>query len=316
MPVLFKDTVSVPLTQDDWIEVLGVNTTRVYVDIQNEAATFDARFQHIRNPFMLSLDGAGDFVEIDAILGGSSPIIGSKSGFINIRLRRDSGGAGEDVVFSLGDTNANEYLKLFIDASNKVVAELRTAAAVQWKITADTAIPTGEFLRVELRHDEKTPSIRINGGDVDVTFNTSTDITKWVDDIDANVDNARLGCLNVNSAGNADFFLGDIDEVKIVANIKPSDLRGAEDVALYRLGDGTLTAQSATATDSSVNAFTGNVNGATWEVRNTGRVLGADTGREFTEDEASTQALWAFTTDLAHSLGITEGIRENGFVLT
>jgi len=168
---------------------------------------------------------------------------------------------------------------------------------------------------VELRHDGVTPSIRINRDPVPITFNTSTDITKWVDDIDGNVDNARIGCLNVNSAGDADFFLGDIDEVRIFANIRKNQIDlGVEVVAIYRFEDGTLTAQSATVTDSSVNTFTGNVTGATWEVRTTGRLLQATSGREFTKDEASTQALWAFTADAAHSLNVTEGFKENGFI--
>ena len=278
------DPTVVALTQNDWVQGLARNNNRVSLHIQNlngasELFYFDPVGD---NPFALSFDGGTDFVDIDTILGSGSPILGSTSGSISARISRDTGGAGNDTIFSLGDTSANEFLQLFVDSSNQLHARLRTAAAVQWEVETDNAIPTAEFITVKLVHDGTEAKLFVRGTAVPQTFTTSLDKTKWVDDIDANVDNARLGSLSISGAGEAQFFLGDIDKVRIFAGttsqVAPNN---RQEVAIYAIGEGTLASASLTIADDSTNSFTGTLGVSTaapsWVARSAGLKLGADT---------------------------------------
>ena len=307
-----SDPISATLTQDTWIRNLRSNTRRRYLDIQNEDTTNDLRFQFVNNPFALSFDG-GDHVDVDTILGAGSPILTSPRGSIEANLRNPSAFTQRNTIFSLGDTNANEYLRLYIDnADKKLKAELRTAAAVQWALETDLAIDnfgidfTKFFYTVKILQafnvDDNAganpePKLFVNGGSPTQTFTTSTDKTKWVPDIQANVDNARIGSLNINSAGEADQFEGLIDFLVVKHE---DDFKHLIDVARYNIDEGSGT----TLADRSGNGFNGTFGGGaaapTWVVRSNGRVISRDTGRDFVDNESPQTAVWLFTAAAAH----------------
>ena len=308
-----EDSIPATMTQNTWVENFGSNTRRKFLDIQNEDVANDLRFQFVNNPFALSFD-AGDHVDIDTILTALSPILTSPRGAIEARIQNPAAFGQVNTIFGVGDTNANEYLRFYIDnADKKLKAELRTAAAVQWALKIDTAVDALGLDFAKNYYDVKLlqsfaadgsgatpePKLFINGEKLGQTFTVSTDKTKWINDIQANVDNARIGSLNTNSAGEADQFEGDIDSLTIKHS---SDLRHLIDVARYSMKEGTGT--SLADDGSEVNGFTGTLGAAgatpTWVSRSVGRVLSRDFGRQFVDNQCPQSAVWLFTAAAVH----------------
>ncbi len=283
------------LVQNVWTRALKSNAKRQYLDIQNTDVTNVLKFFFTNNPFALLFDGTDDLVEIDAIV--ADPFTTAGHGSITARIKHDASGAADDVIFSASDTSANAYLKLWVDnADNKLKAEIRNATAVQWSIETDAAITQGEYIEVKLVHSfrDNIPQLFINKGGVAQTITTSTDNTFWVDSLSAVLDNARIGCINVNGAGDADFLKGSIDFVRIDAGTGSHVNR--EVVAIYEIDEGT----GATVGDSSPNAFNGTLTSATWEARSNGRQLAKDSGRPFVDNECPQSAVWLLSAAVAH----------------
>lgn len=267
------DTVTVTLIQDELVQALPPNYGRTDLYIENTDLTDDIFWQdpNGNNPFALSFDGANDLVDLDTILAGLSAT--TTTGSIHLRFKQDAAAAGDDTLFSLGDTNANEYLKIIVTGSQIVTAELRLAAGIQWTLDLDAAIVADRWYKIKLAHDGVEPKLFLDNTPVPQTFSASGDKTVWVGGIDAGVDNARIGSLDVNSAGDADFFLGDIDNLRIFDGLGASQADGRVEVVDYRIDEGLLQTASATIGDNSTNGFTGTISGATWVSRGVGNVL-------------------------------------------
>ncbi len=296
-----------------WTKNLDSNTRRVYLDIQNEDTSNDMRFQFVNNPFSLSFD-AGDHVDIDTILAAGSAILTSPRGSLEATVRNPSSFSQVNTIISLGDTSANEYLRLYIDDSDKKVkAELRTAAAVQWSLESDTAVDamgidfTRDFYDIKILQtfaidgsgSAVEPKLFVNGNFVDQTFTTSTDKTLWIPDIQANVDNARIGSHNVNGAGEADQYE---DFIKSVVIREESDFNSLRELVRYNMGEGTGTTIADTGQEN--NAFTGTFGAGaaapSWAVRSNGRVISKDTGREFVDNQCPQTAVWFLSAAASH----------------
>lgn len=297
------DSVDVTLIANDWKLGLAPLGDRLSLSIQNnETPAANNIFWEepdMDNPFALSFDGVDDFVDIDTILGGG-PIAASTSGSVLFRINRPSGGVGNDTVFSLGDTNANEFLQIFFDASDIFHARLRTAAGgVQWEVETDNAIPLGVPVELKVVHNGTEATLFVDKTPVPQTFTTSTDKTLWVAAVPG-VDNARLGSMNINSGGEAQFLDATLDWIRIYAGTTTQNNR--TDVAKYSIDEGRLQSASLTIADGSTNSFTGTLGvGALapiWVARAvTGSRVPALT-REVISDvlEVPQGAIWLFST--------------------
>ncbi|WP_428411999.1 LamG-like jellyroll fold domain-containing protein [Pararhizobium sp.] len=290
-----NDPITVTTTAGDWIKALDHDFSRITLYIQNKAGA-DIQQLHTQNPWQLSFDGTDDFVDIDTIMANAA-LLAAEAGSVKVIVRRDSGGAGDDTIWSLGDTNADTYVRLFMDAGNLLKAELVSAGTTQWALETDNAIATAVYKNIKLLHNKTEAKLFVNGALVPQTFTTSTDKTAWVSDIPG-VDNARIGCLNKDSAGDADFFAGDIDSMQIFANLQTQRERVL--VAHYDITEGTLLSASLTTADISGNGYTGTLGVAAaapaWEVRAAGLDLANNQGRFVTRREEVKSALWLFST--------------------
>jgi len=293
------------LILNDWVRVLPFNGARAYLDIQNEDAANAVRYQHTTNPFALSLDGTNDLIAIDGLI--ATVFTANVRGIVRARINRDTGGAGDDTIWSASDASLNEYVKLWVDGSDILKAELRTAAAVQWALESTTAIETAKWLEVKLRHDGTEPKLFINDNEIPVTNTVTTDETAWINDL-SNLDVANIGCIDTNGAGNADFFAGDIDYLRV---------NGADNAhqKMTRIGDwamdeGTIQTPGATVFDGTSNGFNGTISGATWIARENGSKLAAETGREWGDAIVSPEPLWVLIENATPTtIGIDEGVR-------
>lgn len=279
-------------------KALEANTNRLYLDIQNEDSTNDLRFFFVNDPFALSFDG-GDHIDIDTVLG---ELLTADRGDMELFILNPTAFTQDNTLISFGDTNADEHMRLFIDNadSDKLKAELIDGGVVKWRLETDVGLDligsSLTFFSVKLLQQRSAggqqaiePTIFVNGEKVPQTFTTSTDKTAWLNDISANVDNARLGSLNADSAGEADQMEGKIDHVRI------RTISGLTDftlVAEYEIDEGT----GLTIPDLSDNGNTGTLGTSTakptLESRSAGRVMAADTGREFVDNQCPRTAVW------------------------
>lgn len=308
--VIRRDVIFPLLTENEWIRVLPPNGSRAYLNVQNEDLTNAVRTQFTKNPFALSFDGGTDLVDIDTLIAAA--FTANVHGSVRARILRDAGGVGDDTIWSASDASANEYVKLFVDASNILKAELRTAAAVQWSLETDSAIPiTTEFVEVKLLHTGTQPQLFINRNEVAVTRSVTTDETVWINGL-SNLDVANLGCIDTNGAGNADFFLGDIDFVKIHGADSINTNR--VEIADWDIDEGGLVSASLTIADGTANAFLGTLGVAgaapTWIVRSTGTTMAALTAFEHLAAEVSPQAYWVFADEATPTtITLEEGVK-------
>ena len=105
----------------------------------------------------------------------------------------------------------------------------------------------------------------------------------------------------------------DIDSLSIIAGQNFAARQSGTLVARYLIDEGTLVSAATVIDDKSSNDFDGNITGATWAVRSTGRVIAKD----FTEpvrkqSVVSRQPLWLFTAATPHNMTIRRTVKESG----
>jgi len=312
-PIEFTGAADLP--QNVWTRVLRTNNVRSHLNIQNKDDVNPIDYQFTINPFAIDFGGAED-VDIDVILGDADYLT-AKRGWVWASIRMLATPTADSTIFALGDTDGDEHLRLYIDNadSDKLKAELVDGGVTQWALETDVGIPTivtdssKVFFSVKLLmrrldggSDATTePILFVNGGSVPQTFTTSTNKQAWIDDISANVDNARIGSFNADSAGEADQFEGFIDQLAIY---RVADIQRATLVARYNMTTGSGT----NVVDSSDNGFDGTLSdAAAWDTRSNGLSIAADSG--FLWDKAAPRtAIWLRTAAAAHgTVSIMEG---------
>jgi len=255
------------------------------LDLQNFHASDDLQVLFCENPWTLSFDGTNDEVSIN---GAATNFATIDTGSIVVGVRIDDAGSGARTIFAASDASAETALWVKVDTNDKLECSLVVAGTVSWTFTSDNALDMDEWCVIKIRHDGVAPVPYVNGGGIPHTFSVSTDKTDWMDALTA-MDSVNLGALDYNSAGNADWFQGDIDFVMVM-----DDLNADADPALHLLLDeGTGT----TATDVSANGTDGTISDAAmWALRFSGALLGADSGRIYlaTEDKDVKRGCWVY----------------------
>ncbi len=135
-------------------------------------------------------------------------------GTVSARFTATSFGGNSNLV-SFADTASNEYFRLYVNASGKLAASVRTSSAVQWELVTTNSINVNQEYAVKVTQNGDAPILYVDGVKWAQTFSTSTDTTQWIGDL--SVDNGRIGCLNTNGGGNTQFFNGYIHRVRCVA---------------------------------------------------------------------------------------------------
>lgn len=296
------------LTQDTCTKVIAGGHGNILIAIRNRSATDTCQLHFTETPFVRTLNGTDQAIEIDALLG-DAPLLAAATGATgSIRAQiKPTASADVSTIFSIGDANAETALSFFIDADEKIGAWLTVAGVAAWSVLSDEAVLEGfaDWLTVKLVHDGVTPVIYINNEAVPQTFSVTTDKTLWIPDL-TDADVARIGCLNYNSAGNADWFVGKIKGVAVYRGLdcdREHVNRERTQVAYYQLTEGTGT----TATDSK-NAYDGAEIGSTTIGRyDDGEYLEVSGGRFVGDIVHNNMPVWVYTTGAGHQIDVTEG---------
>lgn len=180
----------------------------------------------------LDFGGVVDAVEIDAVMTAAAS---DSAGSIFVVIEPDAIADNSTAFISFNDTSAAQYV-VWRQATDdgKVEALLVDAGVVQWHIRSEAILVNGTASWLALVQDASVPVMYHNGELLATTQVVSTDLTKWFSSL-ANLDNARISSTNHSGAGNADWFDGTIDDVRIYNTaLSVTDILG-----IYNQGVGT-----------------------------------------------------------------------------
>lgn len=230
--------------------------------IHNTHASANGYFWLTKKPWCLRFDGVGDSVDINTIVAAGSPILSSKVGKVCAKFMM-AGTSGVRTILSLAD-NASDtiYFKLWIGDDEKLRVELRNATAVQWAWIYPTALSIDRWYHVAVIQKADSNGIIVELDSARVGYlTTTTKVNRWFDFI-GGVNQANIGMHEPN-AGATDYFIGDIDFLKIFGGSQFNGFRELSLICDYAFDEGTGT----TLTDLSTNADNGTVANAAWIVR-------------------------------------------------
>ena len=158
----------------------------------------------------LNLSGS-EYVEVDEAIGTISTFAGTVSLWVYIDdISPDP--AERFIVFS--DTDGNTYMQIY-NVDGKFRVFYRIAGTTKWDVDTDAVVfATGTWYHVSVVHNGTEAVLYVDGTAPAQTFVTTTDKTLWLEGLTA-YDNVRIGNRSFNSVGEANFFNGKIDEVRI-----------------------------------------------------------------------------------------------------
>jgi hypothetical protein len=161
-------------------------------------------------------DGSNDYINIDGII---TDIVSDTAGTWAAWVKPDDGHPDAVEMFiTVGDTNADEFVDFYYRTDGKLEAFSRDGGVNQWDLKTDNPIFTdgaqSTYTHVALVQDGTAPVFYVNGVLVAATFTINTDTTDWMSTL-TGLDNARIGSLNKNSAGETNHFDGSISDVRI-----------------------------------------------------------------------------------------------------
>ncbi len=136
-------------------------------------------------------------------------------GTVILWYRPDTLPGAQKSIFTLGDTDANEYFRFSILAAGEFQAGLAVAGAWKWYTTTDAAAFGGTtWTCVGVTQDAISPILYVNGSAPAQTFGGSADKTGWLASA-TGLDNGYVGCQSFRGWGKLRHITGHIGEVRI-----------------------------------------------------------------------------------------------------
>ena len=127
----------------------------------------------------------------------------------------DATPGGQMAFVAFGDTDGNEYLRLFIEQAGKFQCNAAIAGVASWSLETDNAVFSDNvWAYVELIHDGTNASARINGVAVAQTLTEHDDLTAWFGGL-TGLDNGFIGKSSFNNNANLNPLAATIGEVII-----------------------------------------------------------------------------------------------------
>jgi len=202
--------------------------------INDELQTFADTRQGVVDE-ALAYDGVREFTNIDSVL---RRVASDTAGTVTFWCTPDDGQpASAETLIGFGDANANELLELQITTAGLLLAQCIDAGTTQWVIDTDAAVWTDGAQTVAkhiaLVQDGTEAAIYVDGAVVATTASTSTDLAVWFSGL-AGLDTGRLSALKYNNAAEANFYAGDLADVRIYSRA----LSAAEILQLSKFGPG------------------------------------------------------------------------------
>ena len=202
-----RNTIYAHLPGDQW-EWIDQNFVELYAkDVVVEAdvvALEKASIEQQRTAGVkVFLNGTDALVNIDGVL---TQLSDNTKGYIAWKGKLHDFTGDDNIIWSFGDTDADTEIALSIPATdNKLSVQCKIAGTDQWLFETDDTFNADADIVVVLVHDETAPYLIVNGILVDIIFSDETDKTAWFADV-SGLDNGRLGCNSIDSAGNANFL--------------------------------------------------------------------------------------------------------------
>jgi len=154
-----------------------------------------------------------DAIQIDAFAAArvaANDATGTITGWVNMPDI-----SGTYTLMGLGDANAVEYLDFGVE-NGKLIARAFDGGAMQFDINStDVVITPHKWHHIALVQNGTRPTLYVDGAAVAMTDTTTTDLTQWLDDMDA-VDSGSIGATDSEAGGAAltNEFKGGISDVK------------------------------------------------------------------------------------------------------
>jgi len=156
-----------------------------------------------------------DYIDIDVL---EDDISSDTAGAISMWIKPDDGQpSARMTLVALGDTNANEIILFEITTAGLILAKCIDGGTAQWTVDTDVAVwsnAESTWKHICLTQDGIAPVLYVDGLAVAQAFSVTTDKTDWMNTL-TGIDNCRIGCDNINSAGNDNFLSGSIKNVAI-----------------------------------------------------------------------------------------------------
>ena len=197
-------------------------------------------------------DGVDEFVNIDDV---QTALASTTKGTFSCWVKPvDATPAAADVILSFGDTNANEFIDLFINTNGTLSSQLRSSVETKWVIATDSAFGSDNTWTHIAIVQSGESRLYVDGTDVAQAFSNTTDKSQWFNSL-SGLDNGRIASFNKNNGGETNHFNGNVDEVSfwdtdlspgaisdIYNNGSPTDLTtysaaSANLVSYFRMGD-------------------------------------------------------------------------------
>jgi len=127
----------------------------------------------------------------------------------------DATPTGNQMLFSLGDTDANEFFYTTLLSTGQIGTLMNDAGVTQFNLKTDSVVlGDNTWSLLSFTQNATSVKIQVNGVEVAQTFANQANKTKWFNDL-GTIDNCRLGSLNYNNGGDILYYDGGIDEFYI-----------------------------------------------------------------------------------------------------
>lgn len=178
----------------------------------NDASQGSGTEQPLWQTTHIDFDGSNDNLELDTSVADLSA---TTKGAISLRVRPTDGTpASAEYLIAFSDTDGNEGLLLRI-LSSGVFSVIAISGTTDWTLNTDAAAAsTGVWTHLGVIHDGTSATVYVDGVEVAQTLTVSTSAVHWFSHLTM-VDNGRMGCRNINSAGDVDHYDGDIRDITI-----------------------------------------------------------------------------------------------------
>jgi len=169
----------------------------------------------------LDFDGGDEYVDIDSAQGDlASSTAGTWTAWVK---PTDATPSSAEIIIGFGDTNANTQINIRVATDGTFASTVKLSGTNRWVLDTDAAaFSDGTWTHIAIVQNGTEPVLYADGVAVAQTFSTSTDKADWFNDL-SGIDNGRIGDLNRNSAGEALFFTGIIDEARISNDDRSAD---------------------------------------------------------------------------------------------
>jgi hypothetical protein len=159
-----------------------------------------------------SFDGVNDYGNIDAAL---TPLASTTEGTCSAWVKPvDATPASVQIIMSFGDTSSATLMQFRVQTDGVFRAVL-TNGPNQWLVDTNSAVfSSGVWTHVAIVQNSISPKLYLDGTFVPQTVSVTTDTTAWFNSAPL-IDNGRIGAANFNSGGDAFFFDGSVDKVRI-----------------------------------------------------------------------------------------------------